>query len=272
MSWNKFWLILGSLLAILFVLVGIKIYNSTHDYFAQMPPLSEQLGLHTSVKSNDPQLASKTYTSGKMAIVDVNNGMSTLDRNSWKKNQIKYGKFDQLKRTSGVTTAYLEQRNVTDSSDRDQQTVVPTGWNQQVINGKEVFNRGHLIAYSLTKGFNKKGRYRFYRRKGDENNKRNLFLETAFTNQRLQTIFEAKVRQALLEDRKVIYQVQPVYRNGEVMPRGVHLQAISTDGQLNFNVYLFNVEPGVKFNYQTGTATRDATMSVPVPNDAPKFN
>ena len=46
------------------------------------------------------------------------------------------------------------------------------------------------------------------------------------------------------------------------MARGIHLQAISTDRSLNFNVYIFNVQPGYSFNYQTGKATVDKNMYV----------
>lgn len=46
------------------------------------------------------------------------------------------------------------------------------------------------------------------------------------------------------------------------MARGINLQAISTNGMLNFNVYLFNVQPGYKFNYQTGRAIKDNTMKI----------
>lgn len=56
------------------------------------------------------------------------------------------------------------------------------------------------------------------------------------------------------------------------MARGVNLQAVSTDGSLNFNVYLFNVQPGIQFNYQNGDSSKDANMQVPTPADAPNFS
>ncbi|EEI24344.1 hypothetical protein C5L34_002538 [Lentilactobacillus hilgardii] len=49
------------------------------------------------------------------------------------------------------------------------------------------------------------------------------------------------------------------------MARGIHLEAISTDRSLDFNVYLFNVQPNVKFDYATGRSTIDRTMKVPEP-------
>ncbi len=38
------------------------------------------------------------------------------------------------------------------------------------------------------------------------------------------------------------------------MARGVQLQAVSDDGSLNFDVYIFNVQPGVSFDYATANA------------------
>ena len=46
------------------------------------------------------------------------------------------------------------------------------------------------------------------------------------------------------------------------MARGVNLQAVSTDGMLNFNVYIFNVQPGYSFDYQNGRAYVNNSMKV----------
>lgn len=46
------------------------------------------------------------------------------------------------------------------------------------------------------------------------------------------------------------------------MARGVNLQAVSTDGSLDFNVYLYNVQPGYQFNYNNGRAKVDRQMQV----------
>ena len=46
------------------------------------------------------------------------------------------------------------------------------------------------------------------------------------------------------------------------MARGINLQAISTDGSLDFNVYLFNVQPRCVYNYNDGRAKIDRQMIV----------
>ncbi|MCT7719493.1 MAG: hypothetical protein N5840_05875, partial [Lactobacillus iners] len=51
------------------------------------------------------------------------------------------------------------------------------------------------------------------------------------------------------------------YHN-ELMARGINLQAISVNGWLDFNVYIFNVQPGYTFDYATGRAKVARDFSV----------
>lgn len=212
-------------------------------------------------------LSQISYHSGQSPVFQVNNGRSTLNPNSWKTSHVDYQQLDRLGRTSRANTAFLDWRNHANTTLRTQQTVAPAAWHgnrDQLL----IYNRGHLIAYSLTRGINQQtGNFDSRRASGDQDNPRNLFTESDFTNQALQTLYEGQVRRAIESHRRVIYQATPIFRGTELMPRGINLQAISTDGTLNFNVYLANVEPGVRFDYQSGNAIFDPQMSVPVPLD-----
>lgn len=222
--------------------------------------------------TSNKKLAKLNYKNNTSAIINVNNDHSNLKTSSWKYNHVVYSNLDSLNRTSVGNTAYLESRNVANDSLRTEQTVQPTGWHQKFVNRDAIINRGHEIAYSLSKGISVNGKYNPSLQSGDQNNLKNLFTQTAFSNQKLQTIYESKVRNALRDGKKVIFQVVPIFRGSELMARGVHLQAISTDGSLNFNVYIFNVQPGISFNYADGTSRIDNNVSVPTPADAPSFN
>lgn len=214
-------------------------------------------------------LAALNYQSGQSVITYVNRGRSTLNPRSWTTNRVDYQPLDRLGRTSQGNTAFLEQHNHADTSLRTDQNTQPAGWHDN-YGGKLVYNRGHLIAYSLTAGISSDtGKYQ-PTTLGDQNNPRNLFTETDFINQEVQTIYETKVRHAIEHGQRVIFQVTPIFRNNELVPRGINLQALSTNGQLNFNVYVFNVEPGIRINYQDGTYVTDSAMSVPVPLAAVK--
>lgn len=204
------------------------------------------------------QLAKLNYKSGQNAVYIVNNNNSTLNK-KWTKCHIDYQNLDNLNRTSKSVTAYLSQDNIAKQKYRVRQIVKPTGWHSNRP-GDEIYNRGHLIAYSLSGGIDKWGKYVGGKGMGDQNNPKNLFTQTAFTNQNVQTYYENQVREAMYSGQKVIYQATPIFRGSEKMARGVNLQAISMDGMINFNVYIFNVQPGFKFDYQTGRAIRDINM------------
>ncbi|WP_223895715.1 DNA/RNA non-specific endonuclease [Lactobacillus helsingborgensis] len=208
------------------------------------------------------KLANLDFKSGSSAYITVNNDHSTLIKNAWRVNRVIYANLDSLNRTSHSNTAFLQKRNVANDSLRVRQFVEPTGWHYNRRNGTQIYNRGHLIAYSVSAGIDQEGNFNPDNLSGDQNNPKNLFTQSAFSNQRIQTMFESRIRVALRQNKKVIYQATPIFRGEELMARGINLQAVSTDGELDFNVYLFNIQPGYSFNYNNGRARIDHEMLV----------
>lgn len=215
------------------------------------------------LSSTDYQkLANLDFKSGDKAYVYVNNNKSTLIKNAWKVNKVIYSNLDNLNRTSHSNTAFLEPRNVANDSLRVRQFINPTAWHSNRENGTQIYNRGHLIAYSVSAGIDQNGNYNPNNQSGDQNNPKNLFTQTAFSNQKIQTIFEGKVRNALKQENKVIFQATPIFRGNELMARGINLQAISLNNNLDFNVYIYNVQPDYVFDYNNGRAKIDRNMVV----------
>ncbi len=208
------------------------------------------------------KLANLDFKSGDKAYVYVNNNKSTLIKNAWKVNKVIYSNLDNLNRTSHSNTAFLEPRNVANDSLRVRQFINPTAWHSNRENGTQIYNRGHLIAYSVSAGIDQGGIYNPNNQSGDQNNPKNLFTQTAFSNQKIQTIFEGKVRNALKQGNKVIFQATPIFRGNELMARGINLQAISLNNNLDFNVYIYNVQPDYVFDYNNGRAKIDRNMVV----------
>jgi hypothetical protein len=73
---------------------------------------------------------------------------------------------------------------------------------------------------------------------------------------------ETQIRNAIYDnpDTKVYYQVTPVYKGNEIVPRGSHVRAYSVNdnGQtINLNVWVSNTQKGVHINYNNGTYTQD---------------
>lgn len=207
------------------------------------------------------QLANLDFQSGGNAILNVNNGQSMLNIANWKENKVIYGDLDSLNRTTFVT-AYLDRKNLGRSEGRERQVWQPTGWHQKQIDGDPIVNRGHLLAYTSSFNFDIDGKFKIGEN-GSQDNPKNLATQTAFSNQKVQTHYEKLVRDAQkLKGNKVIYQIVTVFRGKELMPRGYWLQAIDSAGTLNFNVYEYNVQPNVVFNYKEGTSKIDRTMKV----------
>jgi len=178
----------------------------------------------------------------------------TIQAIDWEYERMIIGGHDQLNRTLPIT-AFLSQRNLGRSEGRGSQTHNPTGWqqNQFTINGSSVWvkNRGHLIAYTLTFNFNADGQF-VYGYPGSENDPRNLFTQTAHSNQNVMTRYEAQIRSILAGGGEIVFKAAPIFRDDELMARGIWLQAASTCGDLLFSVFIFNEQPGVVIDHATG--------------------
>lgn len=204
-------------------------------------------------------LAQMDFKSGDNAIYQVDGGKSTLNPDTWSTNKVIYGDLDSLNRTTFVT-AFIDQKNLGKSEGRDQQVFKPTGWHQKKVGNDYIYNRGHLLAYTSSFNLDIDGNYK-QGESGSIDNPKNLATQSAFSNQILQTHYEKLVRDAQkIKGNKVTYEIITVFRDQELMPRGYWLQAVDTNKTLNFNVYLFNVQPDVQFNYQDGTSKIDRSF------------
>lgn len=262
------------IIAIVIIIWGgwFKLQSSNHTSNQSQEPSSSQQVVNKATTANTnygglssddyQKLANLDFKSDDKAYVYVNNNKSTLIKNAWKVNKVIYSNLDNLNRTSHSNTAFLEPRNVANDSLRVRQFINPTAWHSNRENGTQIYNRGHLIAYSISAGIDQDGNYNPNNQSGDQNNPKNLFTQTAFSNQKIQTIFEGKVRNSLKQGNKIIFQATPIFRGNELMARGINLQAISLNNNLNFNVYLFNVQPDYVFDYNNGRAKIDRNVVV----------
>ena len=122
--------------------------------------------------------------------------------------------------------------------------VKPTGWvsaKYDCVDGKYLYNRCHLIGYQLT---------------GENANRQNLITGTRYLNVEGMLPFENLVADYVQEtDNHVLYRVTPVFADGELVARGVQIEAMSVEDSgegVCFNVYAYNVQPGVVIDYATG--------------------
>lgn len=224
--------------------------------------INEKIGTENEVGTVETTDIELEFQSGSNIVTDL--GQSTLDSSTWTSSHIEYGNLDNLNRAT-TATAYLQKSNVGPSDGRGGQSWQPTGWNNQKIkvNGKKrtVQDRGHLIAYTLSFNLDDNGNY-VNGLEGSEDNPLNLTTQSSYSNRGQFQTYEEIVRKGLKSGKEIIYQVSPLYKDNELMPRAYQMQAVSTDETINFNVVVYNVQPGVEFNYETGRPSPNSDMLV----------
>lgn len=152
-----------------------------------------------------------------------------------------YSELDSLGRC-GMAEAMISPE-IMPTEERGQiGTVKPTGWHTikyDVIKDRYLYNRCHLIAYELS---------------GENANEKNLITGTRYMNVTGMLPWENKAAQYVKRTGdKVLYRVTPVFVGDELVARGVHMEAESIGSdEIQWNVFVYNVQPGIGINYTDG--------------------
>lgn len=166
-----------------------------------------------------------------------------------------YGKLDSLGRCTYAVSCIGKDLMPTEKRGSIG-SVKPSGWHiskYDFVDGKYLYNRCHLIGYQLT---------------AENANERNLITGTRYLNVEGMLPFENDVADYIeITNNHVYYKVTPIFQGNNLVANGVQMQAYSVEdnGQgVSFNVYCYNVQPGVAIDYATGDNQAVASSSASV--------
>lgn len=186
--------------------------------------------------------------------VYVNDGepMFTDEQRAAETGYERYGELDELGRCTAAFAVVGPETQPTEKRGSIGE-VRPSGWQMakyDFVEGKYLFNRCHLLGYQLT---------------GENANERNLITGTRYLNVQGMLPFENAVADYVdATGNHVLMAVTPIFEGSELVARGVHMMAESVEdgGEgVAFNVFCYNVQPGVVIDYGTGASMleEDAT-------------
>ena len=122
--------------------------------------------------------------------------------------------------------------------------VKPSGWHTikyDIVDGKYLYNRCHLIGYQLT---------------GENANEKNLITCTRYMNTKGMLPFEDMVADYVKKtNNHVLYRVRPIYNENDLVAKGVEMEAFSIEDYgdgVKFHVFVYNVQEGIIINYNNG--------------------
>lgn len=171
-----------------------------------------------------------------------------------------YSELDNLGRC-GAATACLGIEVFPQEERGEIGMIKPSGWHtvryDDLIEDKYLYNRCHLIAYSLS---------------GENANPKNLITGTRYLNITGMLPFENRVHDYVENtSHHVMYRVTPVFEDNNLVATGVLMEALSVEDKgagICFNVFCYNVQPQIEINYADGTSrisTYDATSDTEPP-------
>lgn len=192
--------------------------------------------------STIPEYSSSPY-------VEINNNIPYFKETDYTTEAFeKYSEWDELGR-SGVAFANICKETIPkEGEERGEIGSVKdlSGWIQKrydnVIKDKYLYNRCHLIGWQLA---------------GENANKKNLITGTRYLNTEGMLPFENIVAQYIKDNKNnhILYRVTPIFKGDNKLASGVQMEAwsIEDNGQgICFNVYCYNVQPGIVIDYATG--------------------
>ncbi len=186
------------------------------------------------------------YSNSGTIVVNDNMPFFTEDDKKSTQSFEKYSELDSLGRC-GVAFTCIGKDIMPTEPRGEIGSIRPSGWHTVKYNGIEgnyLYNRCHLIAYSLS---------------GENANVRNLITGTRYLNTEGMLPYENRVCDYIeYTGNHVLYRVTPDFKGNNLLASGVLIEAYSVEDNgagICFCVYCYNVQPGVRIDYRTGESS-----------------
>ena len=225
----------------LILIIVILIYNTYYEE------------INSYISSFAYKLSDKSYTldsipqyDGKNYVI-INNNEPKFAENDLNTESFEYyssqdylGRCGYAYANIGIDLMPTEERGSIGS-------VKPTGWHTikyDIVDGKYLYNRCHLIGHQLS---------------GENANPENLITCTRQMNVEGMLPFENDIKEYVKNtNNHVLYRVTPIYEGSNLLATGVQMEALSVEDNgkgIKFNIFVYNVQDGIKINYSDGTSS-----------------
>lgn len=223
----RFLLVIGTFIAIYFI-----------DYYQEEIVSFLKTGVSYSYTLNDiPKYDGKDYVIINDNIPDFEDEYKTEVSFEM------YSELDYLGRC-GEAFANVSLDTMPDGPRGSIGSVKPTGWQTvkyDIVDGKYLYNRCHLIGYQLT---------------AENANKKNLITCTRQMNVGTMLEYENKVANYIKETgNHVLYRVTPIFEGNNLLAKGVQMEGYSVEDEgrgIEYNIFVYNVQNEIEIDYSTG--------------------
>lgn len=176
--------------------------------------------------------------------IDINHGMPGFTAQDEARGTFMQFSDLDFEGRCGTAFARIGPDTVSNEKRGDISQVHPSGWVQRkysFVDDGMLYNRSHLIAHQLC---------------GENANEKNLITGTRTFNAVGMLYYEELVGDYVRSTgNHVLYRVTPLFAANDLVARGVQMEAKSVEDNgeaIQFNVFVYNVEPGVAIDYVTG--------------------
>lgn len=227
-----------SIVVIIFFVIGLFYISNNASYNNEKISNNATVENYANIK-DIPEYSGQIYA-------NINNNIPYFNENDYTTEPFeKYSDLDERGRCGVAYANICKEIMPKDGEERGSiSSVKPTGWKQKKYNGEYLYNRCHLIGYQLS---------------NENANELNLITGTKYFNVTGMLPFENEVADYIKEQKNknvhVLYRVTPIFEGDNLLASGVEMEAYSVEDNgkgVCFNVYVYNVQPGITIDYKTG--------------------